>query len=131
VLRMSESPASRMARVEHLKSFPLRISLAQTPSVTNRTLLTKRFRAQSSRRRQVSKCRRPPKPLLQDFIAGRTLEILAYLVFGLGNGSRRFTYVVTAEVVDIGLGQHAVVLELRLAEWWCVTLEKMSENCSC
>ena len=31
------------------------------------------------------------------------------------------TYVVTSEVVDVGLGEHGVVLELRLAERWSVT----------
>lgn len=37
----------------------------------------------------------------------------------MGKLSRRcfvWTYVVTSEVVDGGLGQHAVVLELRLSE---------------
>jgi hypothetical protein len=29
-------------------------------------------------------------------------------------------YVVTGEVVDVGLGEHGVVLELRLAERWGV-----------
>lgn len=35
----------------------------------------------------------------------------------IGSG---YAYVVSGEVVDVGLGEHGVVLELRLAERWGV-----------
>lgn len=31
------------------------------------------------------------------------------------------THVVASEMMDVGLGQHRVVLEFGLSQWWCVT----------
>ena len=94
---MSESPASRMAMVEQRKSLPQ----AVPSSICVDTLVCSSPKSCSDLFSE---------PTLRVYPVSQCISSLGHERIGVG------TYVVAREVVDGGLGQHGVVLELRLAE---------------